>query len=72
MFERHDRINKHRTIALPFILVSTTDTPDNEVSTIARLNSELQVEIAYGDDKTQLNIAMKKPLKVYEIGRAHV
>ena len=34
MFERHDRINKDRTISLPFILVSTSDSPDNEVTFI--------------------------------------
>jgi hypothetical protein len=36
---------------LPFILVCTKDSPDNEV------------EITFGENNNSLNIAMKKPLK---------
>ena len=50
--------NKHQShfdsdqsISLPFILVSTKDSPDNEV------------EISFGDCNRSLNIAMKKPMK---------
>lgn len=36
---------------MPFILVSTKDSPDNEV------------EISFGDNNRSLNIAMKKKMK---------
>ena len=36
---------------MPFILVSTKDSPDNEV------------EISFGEGNRSLNIAMKKPMK---------
>jgi len=40
-----------KAISLPFILISTKDSPDNEV------------EISYGENNTSLNIAMKEPMK---------
>ena len=42
---------KEKAISLPFILVSTKDTPENEV------------EISFGEGNHSLSIAMKKSMK---------
>jgi hypothetical protein len=44
-------IFENEKINLPFIIVSTKDSPDNEV------------EISFGENNKSLNIAMKKPMK---------
>jgi hypothetical protein len=42
-----------RILHLPFILVSTKDSPSNEI------------DLVYSEDNTSVNIAMKEPFKCY-------
>lgn len=51
--ETQPGFNKARVLSLPFILVSTKDSPDNEV------------DINYEDQMTKLNIAIKMPFKCF-------
>lgn len=52
VFERENKFSPNdKQVKLPFILIATRDSPDNEI------------ELTFGPGDQQLNVAMKQPLK---------